>query len=131
MGTPATALAAVMHTVVTWFGVLWVSALATSRIYMFHEVCFLFLYPDHTMLTNACIQAYQGIIQDLHNDARLLQMCQDAEFLSLMKQHTDVCAQVQLNADVNPWLKALNVALSSPTLCGTEVLLVMQPLCFF
>ena len=47
-------------------------------------------------------------------------MCQDAEFLSLMKQHTDVCTQVQLNADVNPWLKALNVALSSPTLCGAE-----------
>jgi hypothetical protein len=67
MGTPATALAAVMHTVVTWFGVLWLSALAISRIYMFHE-------------------AYQSIMQELLSDARLLEMCQDAEFLSLMKQ---------------------------------------------
>eukprot|EP00961_Rhodomonas_salina_P002346 32526-Rhodomonas_salina.2 len=37
-----------------------------------------------------------------------------------MKQHTDICAQVQRDAKVNPWLKALNVALNTPTLCGSE-----------
>jgi hypothetical protein len=101
MGTPATALSSLIHTVVVWFGVLWVSALCISRIYMFHE-------------------AYQTIIQHMENDSRLRQMCLDPEFYSIIKQHADVCIQVQKDAEVNPWLKALNIALAAPTLCGQE-----------
>lgn len=101
MGTPATAFSAVLHTVVAWFGVLWVSALITSRIYMFHD-------------------AYQNILQQLTNDGPLLEMCGDAQFVAMMRQHTDVCIKVQHNAEVNPWLKALDVALNTPTLCGDE-----------
>ena len=101
MGTPATALSALIHTVVVWFGVLWILTLCISRIYMFHE-------------------AYQNILKHLENDNRLRQMCLDPEFLSVIKQHADICTQVQRDADVNPWLKALNVALAAPTLCGEE-----------
>lgn len=101
MSTPGTALASVMHSVVLWFGVLWVSALFVGRVYAFHE-------------------AYMRIQQELANDARLLSLCSDMDFVVMMKQHADVCSQVQVNAEVIPWLKALNVALASPTLCGRD-----------
>lgn len=101
MTTPAAALASVLHTVVLWFGVLWVAALVVGRVYAFHE-------------------AYMRIQQELANDARLLNLCSDVEFVAMMKQHADVCSQVQVDAWVNPWLKALNVALTSPTLCGRD-----------
>eukprot|EP00961_Rhodomonas_salina_P027690 373982-Rhodomonas_salina.1 len=60
-------------------------------------------------------EAYHEIVQQVASDERLLGMCSDPEFVQMMKQHTDVCAQVQRDADVNPWLKALNVALNTPT----------------
>lgn len=101
MTTPAAALSSIMHTVVLCFGVLWVAALLVGRVYAFHE-------------------AYTRIQQELANDARLLALCSDLEFVAMMKQHADVCSQVQVDAWVKPWLKALNVALTSPTLCGRE-----------
>lgn len=101
MATPATALASILNTVVLCFGVLWVMALVVGRIYAFHE-------------------AYVSIRQKLANDAKLLELCADVEFVAMMQQHSDVCSNVQVAANVNPWLKALDTALTSPTLCGTE-----------
>jgi len=101
MGTPATALSHILSTVMLWFGALWLLALLIGRVYAFHE-------------------AYMRIRQELANDARLLQLCGDAEFVAMMQQHADVCANVQVAAEINPWLKALNVALASPTLCGRD-----------
>ena len=101
MGTPATAFSSVIQSTVIWFGILWVSALAISRIYMFHD-------------------EYHRIVEHIHNDNRLREMCGEAEFLSIMKQHNDICSEVQHDAQVNPWLRALDKALNSPTLCGAE-----------
>lgn len=101
MGTPATALASVIHSAVVWFGVLWVSALVISRVYMFHD-------------------EYQRIVEHTYNDQRLRQMCADPEFLAIMKQHNDICTEVQHDAQINPWLRALDKSLNSATLCGGE-----------
>lgn len=96
-----TALTSVLHAVVLWFAFFWVSALFVGRIYAFHE-------------------AFIQIQQELANDAKLLQLCSDIEFVAMMKQHADVCSRVQMDADINPWLKALNIALDSPSVCGRE-----------
>ena len=101
MGTPATAFASVIHTVVIWFGVLWISALVISRVYMFHD-------------------AYQRIQQRLETDMPLRASCHDPAFVQMMQQHPEVCARALLEAEVNPWLAALNVAANTPTLCGDE-----------
>eukprot|EP00961_Rhodomonas_salina_P202003 2724590-Rhodomonas_salina.2 len=101
MGTPATALASVIHTVVIWFGVLWISALVISRVYMFHD-------------------AYQRIQQRLETDAPLRESCYDQRFVQMMQQHPEVCARALHEAEMNPWLTALNEAASTPTLCGEE-----------
>eukprot|EP00961_Rhodomonas_salina_P036049 484698-Rhodomonas_salina.1 len=99
MGTPAKVLSSVLHTVVVWFGVLWFLGFVVARLYAFHE-------------------AKTRIEQKLSNDAQLLILCSDPDFVSIMIEHTDVCSHVRVDAGVNVWLKALNFSLNSPTLCG-------------
>jgi len=101
MSTPASALSSFIHTLVIWFSILWVAGFFVGRIYAFHE-------------------AYISIVQELANDAKLLHLCSDFEFVAMMKQHNDVCSRVQVDANVNCFLKALNLALSAPTFCGQE-----------
>lgn len=101
MSTPASALSSFIHTLVLWFSVLWVAGLFVGRVYAFHE-------------------AYIAIRQELANDAKLLHLCSDVDFVAMMKQHNDVCSRVQVDASVNCFLKALNLALSAPTFCGKE-----------
>jgi len=101
MSTPASAVSSFVHTIVIWFSILWIAGFFVGRIYAFHE-------------------AYVSIRQDLANDAKLLLLCSDVEFVAMMKQHNDVCSRVQVDASVNCVLKALNLALSAPTFCGKE-----------
>jgi hypothetical protein len=55
------------------------------------------------------------------DEAWLRERCKEPDFYANMRQHTDVCAQVEKNARASVLLHALNVAFTTPgNFCGSK-----------
>jgi hypothetical protein len=63
-------------------------------------------------------EAYTAFLSILRDEEWLRLQCASPEFYSNMRQHTELCNQVMLNAARSPMLIALNEVASTAHLCG-------------
>jgi hypothetical protein len=80
---------------------LWTSVFLFTRVFLFYE-------------------AYQTESKRKEDERWLRVRCQEPEFYSNMKQHSDLCNQVEINARRSTFLTALHTVLDSTYLCGYE-----------
>lgn len=85
---------------VFFFG-LWTSIFLFTRVYLFYE-------------------AYQNESKKKEDERWLRIQCKEPEFYSNLKQHTDLCNQVEINARRSTFLTALHIVLDNTYLCGYE-----------
>lgn len=85
---------------------LWTSIFLFTRIYLFYE-------------------AYQNESKKKEDERWLRIRCTEPEFYSNMKQHSDLCNQVEINARRSTFLTALHIVLDSTYLCGYESCLTL------
>lgn len=89
-----------------FFVCLWTSIFLFTRIYLFYE-------------------AYQTESKKKEDERWLRIRCQEPEFYSNMKQHSDLCNQVEINARRSTFLTALHIVLDNTYLCGYESCLTL------
>lgn len=85
---------------------LWTSIFIFTRIYLFYE-------------------AYQSESKKKEDERWLRIKCLEPEFFSNMKQHSDLCNQVEINARRSCFLTALHIVLDNTYLCGYESCLTL------
>ena len=78
---------------------LWATAVLAIRVHLFHS-----FYIHH--------------LQSVEDEKWLRVQCDDPVFFSNLKQHVSLCAQVQENAQRNPFLVALNETMQNSSMCG-------------
>jgi hypothetical protein len=101
MSTPGHVLAAYLRSLFLVFSALSLTGLVVSRVYIFYE-------------------SYSSFSLKLKEEEWLRGRCQDADFYSNMRQHTDLCAQVETNARTSVLLHALNTVFLSAHMCGSR-----------
>jgi hypothetical protein len=99
MTTPAMVVSCVLKLMVVSVGVFWVVSFCVSRVFVFYE-------------------AYSSFLRILKDEEWLRQQCALPEFYSNLRQHTDLCNDVRLNAERSPVLIALNEVANTAHLCG-------------
>lgn len=99
MATPAMVFACLLKLMVISVGVFWAVSFGVSRIFVFYE-------------------AYSSFLGVLKDEEWLRAQCALPEFYSNMRQHTDLCNAVRLNAERSPVLYALNEVANTAHLCG-------------
>jgi hypothetical protein len=81
--------------------VLWLSTLVVTRVFIFHE-------------------AYLAHVSKVADERWLLRQCGDSDFYSNIRQHTDLCESVSLNARSSAILAALNEMAVNTYACGSK-----------
>lgn len=66
------------------------------------------------------IEAYSEAQRLKKDDLWLLNQCMQPEFYSKIRHHTDLCTQVQTNAERSAFLHALNAVANTAHLCGRQ-----------
>jgi hypothetical protein len=101
MSTPAMALGTAVRNLFfcAWF--MWMTTFSVSRMYLLHEA-----YIEETNRRS--------------DEQWLLKQCNNPEFYSNIRQHTDICTEVAKNAKSSLLLKALYKVASSTHICGRE-----------
>ena len=99
MSTPAMVAASMIKLMVVCLGVFWIVSFSVGRIFIFYE-------------------AYTSFLSVLKDEEWLRVQCASPEFYSNMRQHTELCNTVTLNAARSPLLIALNEVASTAHLCG-------------
>lgn len=99
MATPAMVFSCLIKLMVISVGVFWVVSFCVSRLFVFYE-------------------AYTSFLGILKDEGWLRDQCALPEFYSNMRQHTDLCNAVRLNAERSPILYALNEVANTAHLCG-------------
>ena len=99
MTTPAMVVSALLKLMVISLGVFWSVSFVISRLFIFYEA-----YVD-----------FQGVLKD---EEWLRSQCDQPEFYSNMRQHSDLCNDVRRNAERSPVLIALNEVAGTAHLCG-------------
>jgi hypothetical protein len=99
MGTRSTAFQSYSHTGGVIFLSLWVTTIVISRVYMFYNAL------------NA-----EWSLRD--NNAWLLEKCSEPEFFFKLKEHTDICHEVERLNRSNAYLNALYIVVNGSHLCG-------------
>lgn len=111
MATPAMVFACLLKLMAISVGVFWVVSFGVSRLFVFYE-------------------AYSAFLRVLKDEEWLRVQCALPEFYSNMRQHTDLCNAVRLNAERSPMLIALNEVANTAHLCGryscTEALTMLS-----
>lgn len=100
MSTPAMAFGAGLRNVLTSLWLMWATMFVVSRIYLLHD-------------------AYISASNRRTDEQWLLRQCKDPEFYSNLRQHTDLCTEVEKNARASLFLTALNSVASQTHACGT------------
>lgn len=100
MSTPAMALGTAVRNIVLCIWFMWMTTFTASRIYLLHE-------------------AYIEEANKRVDEIWLLKQCDDAEFYSNIRQHTDICTEVANNARSSLLLKALHKVASNTHICGS------------
>jgi hypothetical protein len=91
--------ASMIKLMVVCLGVFWVVSFSVGRIFIFYE-------------------SYTSFLSVLKDEKWLLVQCASPEFYSNMRQHTELCNMVMLNAARSPLLIALNDVAGTAHLCG-------------
>ena len=99
MTTPAMVFSSVLKLMVISVGVFWIVSFFVSRVFVFYE-------------------AYSTFLNILKDEAWLRAQCALPEFYSNLRQHTDLCNAVRLNAERSPLLIALNEVAGTAHICG-------------
>lgn len=99
MSTPAMVAASMLKLMVVCLGVFWIVSFSVGRLFIFYE-------------------AYTAFLSVLKDEEWLRVQCASPEFYSNMRQHTELCSTVMLNAARSPLLIALNEVASTAHLCG-------------
>jgi hypothetical protein len=99
MATPAMVFACLIKLMVISVGVFWAVSFGVSRLFVFYE-------------------AYSAFLRVLKDEEWLRVQCALPEFYSNLRQHTDLCNNVRLNAERSPLLIALNEVANTAHLCG-------------
>ena len=99
MATAAMVFSCVLKLMVISVGVFWAVSFCVSRVFVFYE-------------------AYSSFLSILKDEEWLRQQCMLPEFYSNMRQHTDLCSAVRLNAERSPILIAMNEVANTAHLCG-------------
>lgn len=82
------------------FWIIWMGTILISRLNIFHET-------------------YVSESQKILDEKYLLSKCEDPEFFSNIRHHTNICTEVSANSKANVFLKALSVASDTTHLCGS------------
>ena len=77
----------------------WIASFSISRLFVFYQT-----YTAHVRL--------------LKDESFLRTECANPEFFSNMRRHSDVCIDVQRNAELNPIFVALDAVANTAHLCG-------------
>lgn len=101
MTTPVQAFLVYTKAVLTVLAFFAIFAMTVSRSYIFYE-------------------AYVAESLKRVEEAWLRQKCKDPDFYSNMRQHTNLCLQVEKNAQSSIALTALNTMVATTHLCGTR-----------
>lgn len=99
MATPAMVVSCLLKLMVISVGVFWVVSFGVSRLFVFYE-------------------AYSAFLRVLKDEEWLRIQCALPEFYANLRQHTDLCNAVRLNAERSPILIALNEVANTAHLCG-------------
>jgi len=99
MATPAMVFSCLIKLMVISVGVFWVVSFCVSRVFVFYE-------------------AYSAFLRVLKDEEWLRVQCALPEFYSNLRQHTDLCNAVRLNAERSPVLLAMNEVANTAHLCG-------------
>ena len=99
MTTPAMVFSCLLKLMVISVGVFWMVSFCVSRLFIFYE-------------------AYSAFLRVLKDEEWLRSQCSLPEFYSNLRQHTDLCNAVRLNAERSPLLIALNEVANTAHLCG-------------
>ena len=91
--------ASMMKLMVVCIGVFWVVSFSVGRIFIFYE-------------------SYTSFLAVLKDEEWLRVQCASPDFYSNMRQHTELCNTVMLNAARSPLLIALNDVAGTAHLCG-------------
>jgi len=91
--------ASMLKLMVVALTVFWVISFSIGRIFIFYE-------------------AYTSVLRVHKEEAWLRLQCGDPNFYTNMRQHTDVCANVQRNFERIPFLVGLNAVADTAHLCG-------------
>jgi hypothetical protein len=91
--------ASMLKLMVVCLSVFWIISFSVGRIFIFYE-------------------AYTQITLIQKQDEWLRLQCSDPNFYTNMRQHADLCAQVQLNFQRIPFLVGLNAVANTAHLCG-------------
>ena len=99
MATPAMVAASMIKLMVVALSVFWIISFSIGRVFIFYE-------------------AYTSVLRVLKEEAWLRLQCGDPNFYTNMRQHTDLCANVQRNFERIPFLVGLNAVAETAHLCG-------------
>jgi len=99
MTTPAMVFSSLLKLMVISLGVFWSVSFIVARLFIFYEA-----YVN-----------FQGVLKD---EEWLRSQCDQPEFYSNMRQHSDLCNDVRRNAERSPVLIALNEVAGTAHLCG-------------
>jgi hypothetical protein len=91
--------ASMIKLMVVCLGVFWIVSFSVGRVFIFYE-------------------SYTSFLSVLKDEEWLRVQCASPEFYSNMRQHTELCNTVMLNAARSPLLIALNDVASTAHLCG-------------
>lgn len=100
MSTPAMAFGVGLRNVVVSFWMVWGITFFISRAFLLHE-------------------SYVAEANKRMDERWLLEKCQEPEFYSNLRQHTDLCTEVARNARSSLLLTALNKVASQTHACGS------------
>ena len=101
MGTPAMLFGAIIRSIMVALTVFWGISFLIVRVVVF-------------------IEAWRDAQSTRQDESWLLSQCQSPAFFANMRQHTDICLQVQRNAERSPALAALNAVANTAHLCGRQ-----------
>lgn len=101
MSTPAHVFTAYVRSLFLVLSAVFCLGLFVSRSYIFYE-------------------SYTSFNLMLKQETWLRSQCQDPEFYSKMRHHTDLCAQVESNARTSVLLHSLNQVFTSGHMCGSK-----------
>jgi hypothetical protein len=99
MSTPAMIFASMLKLMIICLTTFWIVSFSMGRFFVFYE-------------------AYTSALRIVRDEAWIRTQCDDPQFYSNLKQHSDLCQSVQINFERSPLLVALNAVSETSHLCG-------------
>ena len=99
MATPAMLVGTILRVAIIFLSCFWAASFFIVRLAVF-------------------VEAFKEARQIQHDEMWMMAQCQDPQFYSHMRRHTDLCFMVQRNSERSPWLYAMNALADTAHLCG-------------